>query len=255
MFAITNVVMVAHFDQEIDLNKLYKAIPIENFSNHKVKSKIPYIGIEGIFVNKSYDGNSEGIRKSSATMKQIITLDVQYNGKNNHVKVSDGKFHITGLKSVENAKETIDYVKLFINKIHEHIINIRNNKIDTLNEEYVKLTTYKNIEDVEFFMKSDERIQMKNYKIENIMYHKAQIKKLNLLTLMNSLVENKKEIVVNYNNFISPQVMKILLKGKNPIKAKIYAKGGFMLTSKSEPKLVEEFYESLKEYIAVSYID
>lgn len=254
MFSITNVVMVAYFDQNIDLNKLYHAIPIEDFSKYKMKSKIPFINIEGIIVNKSYDRNSMGIRKDSNTMKQIITLDLQYRGKNNHIKVSNGKFHVTGLKNVEDSKETIDYVKKFINCIHQHIININRGSKDPIYDSYSELTSYEKPEDIKFFMKPEEEISIAFYKIENIMYHKPPKNKLNLGVLTDKLVENRKDIIVNYINFISPQVMKISKIEETPMKAKIYAKGGFMFTSKGKPQAINDFYDSLNEYVEDSYI-
>lgn len=248
MLSITNVVLLGNFEREINLDQLYASIPVVKSSSKKIKD-VPYLGVEEVIVNKSFNTLSEGLRAAEGKMKQLLTLDIQFNKKNNHVKISKNKFHITGMKSVTEGRNIIDFTIKFINRLHDEINYIYNKEYDCEEVEEINImlshTSVRSIDKVRPFM--EEYIVDCKYSIQNIMYNYRHSYIFDIIAAGQLVKEKFPQIVLEYNNFSSAQEIRlqnIPIDNKiTDIKITMYMKGSMTLTSKLDVKIIQEFFK------------
>ncbi|CAH6418863.1 Hypothetical protein POVN_LOCUS587 [uncultured virus] len=104
-FQATNMVMVTILDGDtnISLPALYELLTIVKVdytigTKHAGGSrvKIPYFGLEGILVSVRFNMKSRGIRNQGGQLRNVVSIDLQYAGKNIHLKVSSKKIALMG---------------------------------------------------------------------------------------------------------------------------------------------------------------
>lgn len=121
-YKIVNIVIIGYLSKLIDLHWLCQVFPImeiENFVKKTKKMSIPYYGYEDRAVSCIFGDTSRGIRKIAKPLKNIMYLDYQFYGKNQHMKISKDNIHITGIRS-ENSGQVC------IRKVLEKIRRIEN---------------------------------------------------------------------------------------------------------------------------------
>lgn len=110
-YKIINIVMTADLSTNVNLNNIAMSMPlldITGFEKKKnKKTDIPYYGKENAIVSANYDKYRRGIRKIDKPLKKILYVDYQFFGKNQHVKISTGNIHITGIRSEETGHDCI----------------------------------------------------------------------------------------------------------------------------------------------------
>lgn len=109
---IKNLTVYAIIEKEICIENIYELIVLETVPGYIfIPSKtIGFFGTEGIFIGaKSEKWGSRGIRcqtengEFSGAMRNCVSVDYQYNVKNNNVKVFKNLLHIGAQKSFESG--------------------------------------------------------------------------------------------------------------------------------------------------------
>lgn len=136
-FKCSTFVVEVCFNNAFEINNIYELVPILPISGFQFKRKVtlPYFGIPDVVVSISPEANSSGIlpvrgiRKEennnnalpSGSFGNAVPLDFQCMCKNMHVKISTSKvekskFHVTGTKDVEMAKDVANRVVIYLKK-------------------------------------------------------------------------------------------------------------------------------------------
>jgi uncharacterized membrane protein len=130
-----NIVMTANVSHDsnatdIDLSSVAMMMPMLDILgfNHKpnTKLKIPYYGFENAVVSIRYGTYYRGVRVTAKPLKNNIYIDLQLRGKNQHLKVSSKKIHITGVRTEDTGSLCISVIKNKINNIIDRLEDIRN---------------------------------------------------------------------------------------------------------------------------------
>lgn len=125
------------FNNAFEINNIYELVPVLPIWGFQFKRKVtlPYFGVPDVVVSISPEANSSGtfpvrgIRNEDSSSEGLpsgsfgnaVPLDFQCLDKNMHVKISSSKiekskFHITGTKDIEMAKDVacrvINYLKM-----------------------------------------------------------------------------------------------------------------------------------------------
>lgn len=135
---VTNIVLLGHLTEDIDICRLSKLISLVYFDNLFNKSnthniKINYYGIEGIIVSSNYDNESRGIRKPN-NIKSFASFDLQCSNKNVHIKLSKNKITLMGILDTEMVEKAIDYMLLHITMTEENWSKVRYLSNDVIKE-------------------------------------------------------------------------------------------------------------------------
>lgn len=114
----TTITFVSSLNNSINKDVINEFIPVNHLFHNgeriKLQNNIGYFGKENVVINISNKKFARGVR--TAAMKNMISLDFQFNGKNNHSKISDSKITIVGAKSFEEATSATDAIlELFRN--------------------------------------------------------------------------------------------------------------------------------------------
>jgi len=126
---LINILMTSKFSDIANLDLISRVIPlidIVGFS-HKVKGKtpIPYFGMENAIVSVNYGDYNRGVRNVTETLKKLIYTDFQFEGKNQHVKISSNKAHVTGVRTIETGKKCISKIMDKIEYARQMLMKIR----------------------------------------------------------------------------------------------------------------------------------
>lgn len=102
-FRATNMVMVTHANQNINLLSLYELLTLVQVDftvgmKHSEGSrvKVPFFGVEGAIVAVRFMNKSRGIRNKGGQLRNVVAIDIQYCNKNIHLKVSTNKVALMG---------------------------------------------------------------------------------------------------------------------------------------------------------------
>jgi hypothetical protein len=136
-FKPSTIVVKGILNTKLDINIVSNFLIINhifNDKNERVRSisgsrkSIEYFGIEGIIVSVCYKKN---IRRGMRTgaMNNMVSIDIQYGGKNIHMKLSANCICSVGTSQIESGKKVV-------NKLLEHITELQNwlnfsNSLDT----------------------------------------------------------------------------------------------------------------------------
>lgn len=164
------VTMVFSLSSSIDIGLVCKYLEITHLYEGKKKLKIEnsrdisYYGTEEIIISiASKGGIKRGIRKKDV-MHNMVSGDIQCDGKNTHFKLSPTKITLVGAKSKENGEKTanvllngiinvqklVNYIKncseKVLKKTFKHFMEVSANCVDFTQMEYDNFTVPREID-------------------------------------------------------------------------------------------------------------
>ena len=158
----STVTMVSRLNKSIDVVDLSTYLPVVHLFNKNngerlkldsgTRTSIKYYGYEGIIISICYKKIRRGMR--TGAMNNMASLDIQYGGKNIHVKLSSNTITSVGTSGYDFGIKVFDLMLSHINMLNSNLRYIRN-----LDEE--KLS--KNIEWI-FENCVNEKFELHNYK-------------------------------------------------------------------------------------------
>lgn len=83
------------------------------------RNVIPYYGIDGIIIGSFYKNINRGIRSSS--MNNMASLDLQFEERNIHIKLSKSNITCVGAVSYENGRNALETVIEHFNMLKENV--------------------------------------------------------------------------------------------------------------------------------------
>ena len=138
----STVTMVSRFNKSIDIVDIAKYLPVVHLFNKNTgerlkldsgtRTSIKYYGYEGIVISVCYKKIRRGMR--TGAMNNMASLDVQYGGKNIHVKLSANTITSVGTSGYEFGVKIFNLMLKHINMLNNNIRYIRNLDTETLNE-------------------------------------------------------------------------------------------------------------------------
>ncbi len=132
-FKAANMVMVTHLSQALSLPSVYELLTIVGVdftfgTKHAFGSrvKIPYFGAEGAIVSVRFKNKSRGIRNEGGQLRNVVAVDLQYSGKNIHLKVSENKLALMGALTEAMGNGAFQKLLEHLNMVQDHWLHIRN---------------------------------------------------------------------------------------------------------------------------------
>jgi len=128
----STVTVVGYFNTSIDVKKIVNFIPInhvfdENGERVKVKpgsrKSIEYFGIEEVIISACRGNIKRGMR--TGAMNNMASVDIQYNEKNIHVKLSTTAITSVGTRGIEAGEKVFNVMINNINELNETIKYLR----------------------------------------------------------------------------------------------------------------------------------
>lgn len=157
----SNMVMVTKLRYAVDLDILFKLLPVVNIYDKHGKIvrykddkivRIPYFGIEKIILCAGYKKKTRGIRQRGGLMKNVVSIDLQCFDKNIHVKIGKNKIQLTGALSEEMGIGTFNIVLEHFRMLQSHLNYIKSlsedDKFST--REYILDTRYRGLKSSSF---------------------------------------------------------------------------------------------------------
>lgn len=158
----STVTMVSRLNKSIDVVDLSTYLPVVHLFNKSTgerlkldsgtRTSIKYYGYEGIIISICYKKIRRGMR--TGAMNNMASLDIQYGGKNIHVKLSSNTVTSVGTCGYEFGIQVFDLMLTHINMLNENLKHIRSLSSEDLQ---------KNIEWV-FENCVDEKLELRSYK-------------------------------------------------------------------------------------------
>jgi hypothetical protein len=166
----STVTIVGYLNTTIDTTAIAKFLPISHIfdkkTDERVKLKsgsrlsIPYFGIDGIFISVCYKDIKRGMR--TGAMNNMVSLDIQHEEKNIHLKMSATTITSVGTKTLESGenvfKMTIDYVTT-LQEMLFFLKNVKKEKMDRYIDWFIDHTYEEKrglIREAEFLEKIEE---------------------------------------------------------------------------------------------------
>lgn len=125
---LTNLTMFPHFSTDLSLRNIYELFPCVPINGifFRPDKPLPYFGVEGIIISiKSQDYGMRGFRcqtkdgKFPGAMRNCISVDYQYYGKNTNIKIYKNFFQNCCMKSEEEGEDITNSFIEIINKLDE----------------------------------------------------------------------------------------------------------------------------------------
>lgn len=127
----TNLVICGNLSQTINISNFFKLVPVtpivyKNSSENKsilninllpARCKIPYYGVENAIISARYGSIYKGFRGPSK-VKAFGDIDVQFDNKNVHIKISNNTINIIGVISEEMGNKAFQVLIA-----HFHMVN------------------------------------------------------------------------------------------------------------------------------------
>src|SRR5258706_4451233 len=110
-FNPNNMVIVIRWKGTINLAEAFISLPIFVVDvplSKGGKIKIPYYGVEDVIVSIRYKKESRGIRDASGQSDNFVSVDLQINKRNVHIKLSSKNALVMGVTSVEEGSEAVN---------------------------------------------------------------------------------------------------------------------------------------------------
>ena len=137
-FKPNNMVCLFLWVNSINLPNMYQILPILDL-NEKVpfkgkKIKIPYYGIEGVIVNIRHRKENRGIRPFLQKSDNFLSVDLQLNQKNIHIKISVNNLLVMNVTSYNDAVSAVSYLNEIINMTNSNIVFLKSCTITQLEQ-------------------------------------------------------------------------------------------------------------------------
>jgi hypothetical protein len=121
------ITIAGYLNTTIDIEKVTQFLPVHHLfddeTDERLKLKsgsrktIEYMGTEGVFISICYKKIRRGMR--TGAMNNMASLDIQYGGKNIHLKLSSGSITSVGTKKLESGKAVFKVVAGAIQKLQK----------------------------------------------------------------------------------------------------------------------------------------
>lgn len=141
----STVTMATSFDRQINTKVTAEYLPVVHLFSKEgeriklvsgTRNSIEFFGINGILITSCYKKSNtvRGIR--TGVMNNMICCDLQYNGKNVHLKLSDSVITSVGTKCYETGKSVFNMMLKHLNNLQENITYFRSLDQDTRKQIY-----------------------------------------------------------------------------------------------------------------------
>lgn len=276
-----NIVMTAVFNNTIDLDSTIHMLPMLEIHGfiyqRRGKLVIPYYGYEYAIVSMQHGSYRRGVRETKTPLKNNLHTDMQLRGKNQHLKVSGGKIHITGIRTKKTGEMCIDGIVNKIEKLRNILRDIRSYpdpdalygmclSINPLIEgsvekplvEYIRINrvsrgeTYATFVDDMIYgssVPSAERIHVTSYNIHNKVFYVNICFKVNLLKLVRMVVAKGNRAKYHTWNNTQSAGISIKLRCEGPpryVTFKVNSNGGINIWSKDNQ---EESFDAFRDLV------
>ena len=145
-FKPSTITTVSSFNTNVNVNIIAEFLPVThifNSDNKKIKlisgsrHSIEYYGTDYIIVSVCYKKNRRGMR--TGAMNNMVSLDIQVDGKNIHSKLSEISITNVGTSNIKFAEKVFGLIILHINMLNNNIKYCKNlgEKIINKNKEWV----------------------------------------------------------------------------------------------------------------------
>jgi hypothetical protein len=129
-FIPNNMVVLFEWDKPLNLADIFVSLPIVSVEGLPIikgkKTKIPYFGIENVIVNIRYKNKSRGVRPFLAKPDNFVSVDLQIDQRNVHIKLSINNALVMGVTSFETAHEAIKCLLSIIDMVNKNLVYLRN---------------------------------------------------------------------------------------------------------------------------------
>jgi len=130
----STVTMVAGFDKTINVSDIANYLPVVHLFNKKTgkriklvsgkRCRIDYYGFEKIIISVCYKKIRRGMR--TGAMNNMISIDLQFEKKNIHIKLSSNTMTSVGTPGFEEGIKVFKIMLSHINMLNSNIKYIRN---------------------------------------------------------------------------------------------------------------------------------
>lgn len=138
----STVTVAGYLNTTIDIVNVSEYLPVNHIfdaeTGERVKLKsgsrqsISYYGVEGVFISICYKKMKRGMR--TGAMNNMVSLDIQYGGKNVHLKLSKDSITSVGTKTIEIGKEVFNLAIDHIIQLQEMIDFLRSVDTEKMNK-------------------------------------------------------------------------------------------------------------------------
>ena len=127
------MVMVASLTGNVDIAAAYQVLPLtcpKSITGQAIsivsgaREKVPYYGTPNIIVGLRYSGQSRGIRTGGGQLSNVVSIDLQCQEKNIHLKLSNNNVQLTGALSEEMGCNAFEILCQHLNMAQSHIQHI-----------------------------------------------------------------------------------------------------------------------------------
>ena len=142
-FNPNNMVICIRWKGNINLAEAFTSLFIYIVDNPILKEgkvKIPYYGVEDVIVSIRYKKESRGIREASEQSDNFVSVDLQINKRNAHIKLSSGNALVMGVTSVEDGTAAVNCLLDLIYITDQNLKYLRTVSPETMEAvyEYIK---------------------------------------------------------------------------------------------------------------------
>jgi hypothetical protein len=132
-FKVSTMVMVASLTGNVDIATAYQVLPLtcpKSITGQAIsivsgaREKVPYYGTPNIIVGLRYNGKSRGIRTGGGQLSNVVSIDLQCQEKNIHLKLSNNNVQLTGALSEEMGCNAFGILCQHLNMAQSHIQHI-----------------------------------------------------------------------------------------------------------------------------------
>lgn len=136
----STVTMVSRFNKTINVVDISTYLPVVHLFNKKTgerlkldsgtRTSIKYYGYEGIIISICYKKIRRGMR--TGAMNNMASLDIQYEGKNIHIKLSSNTLTSVGTSSFEFGTKVFELMISHVNMLNKNLRYIREQEKETV---------------------------------------------------------------------------------------------------------------------------
>ncbi len=132
-FRSSNIVAIVRWEGEISLNDAFRCLPIFSINEVPIikgkkgkKIKIPYYGVEDVIISIRHKKECRGLRTILNTKQDnFVSVDLQTEGKNVHIKLSETNATVTGVTTLEQGLNSIQCLLDLIHQTDENLEYLR----------------------------------------------------------------------------------------------------------------------------------
>jgi len=145
------ITIAGYLNTTIDVDKVTEFLPVHHLFDEETgerlklesgsRKTIDYMGMEEVFISICYNDTRRGMR--TGAMNNMASLDIQYEGKNIHLKLSSGSINSVGTKKIESSRKVFKVVANSIYKLQKMINflqSIDKEKMKRYINEFIDLT-------------------------------------------------------------------------------------------------------------------